>query len=365
MKRKNTKTVMAAFALTSLSLITLSACGNTNPTPSPSTHKQEIEVKETEEAGKEPTSVVGEGIGDNIFEASEQADIDTTDCFIVFLVASRQMIANDLKYEKSSVDTSELDDFEMGEWVRTTSFDMCHYRWHQLGTTSPKNWYAIKPIVDDYEIALDVSPNIIQSVTYNGVEYKTRDYGDYDETYGGHFVLTPDGVEFRKPDAEKAWENQDEDFANNLSFDDYIVVAVKETGDRPFEENFDVIDEKAGTDFNSSDLDCFLLGQWWHTRSFSICRFGYEKTANGVYSYYTIMPSVNNLAEIQMNVTIYSKGAEEIFFYGKNNCHTVYDYDPCVKSDNDFRKDRSGWFTVSVFDGVGYQKDTYDKAMYD
>lgn len=165
----------------------LCACGKTEYRESEGieTEENEIVFIPEEDVHRNPD----DGIEGN-FEDEEIVDISTDECYIVFLIGSREMTATDLMDKKSSIYTYDLDDLDFGEWKSTKTFDMCHYRWHQLGATSPENWYLIKPTTSDYEITFDAN---VYSVTYDGKAYYRSDYGDYE----GQFVLTPEGVEYK------------------------------------------------------------------------------------------------------------------------------------------------------------------------
>lgn len=280
-----------------------------------------------------------DGIEGN-FEDGDIADISTDGCFIVLLIGSREMTAYDLQDEQSSIYTYDLDDLALGEWKSTKTFDMCHYRWHQLGTTSPENWYLIKPTADDYEITFTGKPYV---VTYNDTEYRDSDY-ESSERYGGYFVLTPNGVDRRATEVDEATTDKEYEFAKEIAFDDYIIVSVKEITE-PFEENINFFDDKTDSEIDTVNLCDYSLGQWLYTETFSVCKVGYEYIDGDAYSYYAIS------LDDDTTVMIYSLCSESVYFYGTNNEYNYRNFDPY----SDSWVNRGGWFAVSK-DGVGWEE---------
>lgn len=190
------------ITLATIMCVGLCSCGKHTALNPEYDHSGDIPLTIEDKTTDKPDYSIGGG-GGVIYSEGGEADIDTDGCFIVFLVGSRKMTAWDLRDDDSSIYTYDLDDLELGEWLHTNTFDMCHYKWYQLGATSPENWYAIKPTATDFEITFDAD---VYSITYDGKEYKKKDYGTYDYTYGGYFVITPEGVEYRRETVEETFD---------------------------------------------------------------------------------------------------------------------------------------------------------------
>lgn len=239
-----------------------SACGKAQDNPD--------EPVQNEPAQDESGSVYG--------ESTENNKIATDGCYIVYIIGSHEMTVYDTK-SGGSMNTYDLDDMEHGEWISTSGFAMCHYDEYQYVSTSPENWYLIKPIAEDYQIVLD-SYNVYR-ITFNEKEY--------DEHKDERFVLTPDGVTYM-PDISDKYSNA------------YL------SGNRElFEESVECLEAPVENDEDAYALVYHLLG---FPRGREELKFGRSEHWDGSESFYdfTIMHDGYPVYGIDIRLFAYTGG---------------------------------------------------------
>jgi len=125
----------------------------------------------------------------------DTADVDISGCFIVRTVGARDFDVTDFtdgvptgEDSDLTINTYDLDDKALGEWVTVGGFEICHYSYFYYGTTSPENRYLIK-VSDGCKVA--VEGTCIYDIAYDGKQVITGN--DYDPTHG-YFLLSDDGT---------------------------------------------------------------------------------------------------------------------------------------------------------------------------
>jgi hypothetical protein len=264
--------------------------------------------------------------GGTVYDNGETADVDTEGCYIVFALGSHIMDICDTENEGCMINTGDLDE-KFGIWEDAGSFEVCWYKWHQLGTTSPENWYLVRPKEKTEKYSIECRSSSVKSIEYDGTEYDRDDYGFNSYDYGtARFVLTDEGVECR-PDQTVEYDYC-ADISSSDAYNNYIVVAVKETNGYEFGDWIKFYDME-NPDFSVDTGDCLsspqaVPGTWADAQKFLVCKYGYSRTGGDVTSYYLI-----EITDEDTNIAIkpYIDNDINVYFYGIDNVYNSGDYE--------------------------------------
>ena len=79
--------------------------------------------------------------------------------------------------DRDIINTMDLLDLELGEWVQVGHFEVCYYSYRFMGTTSPEFWFAVKFDDCGANHELLVVSNTIDDIAYSNEKiFEGKDY---------------------------------------------------------------------------------------------------------------------------------------------------------------------------------------------